>query len=261
LKSAKTRDEYSLEAKIYDKIWGKYGYDSDIKFLDSLFKRHHCKTIIDIGCGTGNHATRLSKHGYQVTGIDISQSMLKIAKTKDKRAKIQFKQGDMKKLSTVIPKTRRFDAAISLGQVSSHLYTDNEAQTFLNGVHSILKTNGLFVLSARNAKKINDEYLDKLRLDHMIINEEKLQLVILAQNSRDHQDPNTMVWRPIYLIKEHGKVDLQIREHKLRWFEFSDLKKLLTENGFETKAVYSETGKEPFDENIHAEMWFIATAN
>jgi len=33
-------DEFSLEAKLYDKIWGKYDYDSDAKFLNALFKEH-----------------------------------------------------------------------------------------------------------------------------------------------------------------------------------------------------------------------------
>jgi len=97
----------------------------------------------------------------------------------------------------------------------------------MKNIHKILKQNGLFVFSARNAKKINEEYLNKLRLDHML-NEEKLQLLMLGHNIRDSQDPNTIVWNPIYLIKENNKVDLQIREHKLRWFEFSTLKKIIT---------------------------------
>jgi len=74
------KDEFSLEAKIYDKIWGKYDYAADVKFLDGLFKEHNCQKIIDIGCETGNHALRLCKMGYDVTGVDISPTMLKMAK-------------------------------------------------------------------------------------------------------------------------------------------------------------------------------------
>jgi 2-polyprenyl-3-methyl-5-hydroxy-6-metoxy-1,4-benzoquinol methylase len=215
--------------------------------------------VVDIGCGTGNHALRLSKLGYQVTGVDLSPTMLKIAKTKDKKAKIRFIQGDMKKLEKVIPKGQRFDAAICLGQVFSHLMTDKDVQTFFSRLHKILKQNGLFVFSARNAKKINEEYLNKLRLDHMV-NEGKLQLLVLAHNTRDSKNPKIIVWNPIYLLKENNKVDLQIREHKLRWFEFSTLKGIVKENGFEIIAVYSGRVKEKFKEDEHTDMLFVTTA-
>lgn len=253
------KDEFSLEAKIYDKIWGKYDYDSDVKFLNGLFRKHGSRSVIDVGCGTGNHAVRLSKLGYEVTGVDVSSSMLKIARRKDRRGKIRFKQGDMKRIRKVFPKTRKFDAAICLGHAFSSLITDRDVQAFFNGLHGILKQNGLFVFCARNAKKIKEEYLNTLRLDH-VVNEEKLQLLILAHNTRDTQDPSVIIWKPIYLISENNKVGLQIREHKLRWFEFSALEKMAVESGFEIEAVYSGPKREKFKEDEHTDMWFVATA-
>ena len=253
------KDEFSLEARFYDKIWGRHDYDADVKFLAYLFRKYRCKSVIDIGCGTGNHALRLSRLGYRVTGVDISSSMLKIAKAKDKGARIRFVQGDMKRLGKAIPKSQRFDAAICLGQVFYHLMTEKHVQTFLKELRKLLKPNGLFVFNARNAKKIDEENLNKLLLDH-IINEEKLQLLVLTYNTRDSQDPNIIIWNPIYLIKDNNKVDLQIREHKLRWFEFSILKKIITENGFEIIATYSGPMKEKFKEDEHADMWFVTTA-
>jgi ubiquinone/menaquinone biosynthesis C-methylase UbiE len=110
------KDEYDLEAKVYDKIWGKYDYDTDVRFLDELFKEHRCRSVVDIGCGTENHSLRLNTLGYEVTDMDINSTMLKRAKSKNRDRKIRFIQGDMKELKTIIPKTRRFDAAISLGK-------------------------------------------------------------------------------------------------------------------------------------------------
>lgn len=253
------KDKFSLEAKLYDKIWGRYDYDADIKFLDGLFKEHGCRSIIDVGCGTGNHALRLSRLGYEVTGVDVSPTMLKIAKEKDKEAKIKFIQGDMKKLEKIVPKGQKFDAAICLGQTFYHLITNRDMQAFLDGLHKILRKNGLFIFNARNGRKIREEYLNKLFLDHMII-EEKLQLLLLAYNTRHPRNRNVIIWRPIYLMKENDKVDLQLREHKLRWFYFSRLKKILTENHFEVTATYSGNMKEEFKEDEHATMWFVTIA-
>jgi SAM-dependent methyltransferase len=185
--------------------------------------------------------------------------MLKIAKAKDREAKIRFAQGDMRRLEKAVSKSERFDAAICLGQVSYHLTTDRDLHAFLNRLHGVLKQNGLFVFSARNAKKINEEYLNNLRLDHMV-NEEKLQLLMLTYNTRDSQNPNIMIWHPICLVKQNNKLDLQIREHRLRWFEFSALRKMITRNGFKILAVYSGPMKEKFREDKHTNMWFVTTA-
>jgi ubiquinone/menaquinone biosynthesis C-methylase UbiE len=258
-KEKSVEDEFSLEAKIYDKIWGQRNYDVEVEFLHELFQKHGCKSIVDVGCGTGNHILRLGRRGYEMTGVDLSPTMLGIAKKKCRSAGSRFVQGDMKKLENAVRRSKRFDAAFSLGHACSHLYTDTEVQLFLKGVHKVLKKNGLFVFNINNAKKINEDYLNRLLLDH-VVNEERLQIIVLAHNTRDLQNPNIVCWKPIYLTKKNGKMDLQIREHRLRWFEFSTLKKLIAENSFEVVAVYSGPAKEEFNENLHKDAWFVTTA-
>jgi ubiquinone/menaquinone biosynthesis C-methylase UbiE len=250
------RDEFSLEARIYDKVWGQADYDSDVKFLDELFKKHRCKRIIDVACGTGNHALKLSKIGYDVTGLDIGSGMIERAKAKDKEAKVKFVLGDMRKLDKFALKDQRFDAAICLGVATCHLTTNLHVRAFLKGLHGLLRKKGLLVFDARNAEKISEDYLNKLTVEHTIT-EDDLQLLLLAYSTRDLRDRNTIVWRPIYLMNENGKVDFQIREHKLRWFQPSTLKKLLTENGFEIIGQYAGPNKDVLEECKRATMWFL----
>jgi hypothetical protein len=61
-------------------------------------------------------------------------------------------------------------------------------------------------------------------------------------------------------MKENDKVDFQIREHKLRWIHFSTLKRMLTKDNFKIVSTYSGNAKEKFDEDKHANMWFVTTA-
>jgi len=250
-------DEYSFEARLYDKVWGRYDYDADVKFLNRVFKKHGSRTVIDIGCGTDNHATRLAKLGYEVTAMDISPAMLRIARNKAKSTGIRIRQGDLKNLAGIFPKDR-FDAAFMLGHVAYHLNTDRDVRTFLKGVRKILKQNGLLVFNARNSTKIDEALLNKLRLAHTETDRET-QIVILEHNLRDPDDRDTIVWRPIFLIKENGRIDFQTREHKLRWFKFKQLKRLLTESGFRLAAAYSGPSGETFNEGLHADMWLVAT--
>ncbi len=252
------KDEYAYEARFYDRIWGKYDYDTDVKFLGKLLKKFGCRKVLDVGCGTGNHAIRLSRLGYDVMGVDVSPAMLKVARSKIKNKRVQFQQGDMKKLGNVVPKNG-FDAAIMLGHVAYHLNSAENAGSFLRELHKVLKKKGLFVFNARNAKQINEQYLNTLRLGHLV-NENELQVAVLEYNTREPNDPHTIIWRPLILVKEGNNVDFQIREHKLHWFEFSKLSKFLTVNGFKIVSTYSGPSEETFDEDTHADMWFVTLA-
>lgn len=56
--------------------------------------------ILDIGCGTGRHALELTRRGYAVVGIDLSESQLKRAKAKaaEQRLPIDFQKHDARNL-------------------------------------------------------------------------------------------------------------------------------------------------------------------
>jgi hypothetical protein len=127
-------------------------------------------------------------------------------------------------------------------------------------VRKILKRNGLFVFNARNARKIDEAYLDNLRLRHLV-NDDEIQIVILEHSVRDPRDPNTIVWRPIFLVKKDDRVDLQIKEHKLHWFQFQELERLLLESDFRLVSTYSGPLGETFNEDLHADMWFVTATS
>jgi len=100
--------------------------------------------------------------------------------------------------------------------------------------------------------------LNRLLLDHTII-EEKLQVIVLAYNTRWVKNRDVIIWRPIYLIKEDERMDMQIREHKLRRFHFSELRRILVEKGFRVMETYSGNTKEAFKEDEHETMLFVVT--
>ncbi|EMY12010.1 methyltransferase domain protein [Leptospira weilii str. Ecochallenge] len=54
--------------------------DSEAKFLDRLFRKHRIMTILDMGCGTGEHVRYFQSLGYRPKGIDSSPRMIDVAK-------------------------------------------------------------------------------------------------------------------------------------------------------------------------------------
>ena len=52
----------------------------DILWLTKRWKKEGVKRILDLGCGTGRHAVYLAKNGFEVYGMDIAKTGIKIAK-------------------------------------------------------------------------------------------------------------------------------------------------------------------------------------
>ena len=79
-----------MECKSFDEKYARYydlfnqgkDYNKECDFLEEIFKKFGDKiqTILDLGCGTGLHALELSKRRYTLTGLDLSEEMIKIAR-------------------------------------------------------------------------------------------------------------------------------------------------------------------------------------
>lgn len=85
----------------YDKESFVQGTIGECDFIEQEIGRDKSLKIIDIGCGTGRHAIELKKRGYNVTGIDLSESQLKRAKEKAKEqgVEIDFQKHDARNLT------------------------------------------------------------------------------------------------------------------------------------------------------------------
>ena len=107
----------------YESIFENYGlkYDQEnftrgtpgeCDFIENEIGFNKSARILDIGCGTGRHSIELARRGYQVTGIDFSDSMLKRAKEKALKLNlnIDFQKHDARDL----PFSAQFDLVIML---------------------------------------------------------------------------------------------------------------------------------------------------
>src|SRR3989344_8551242 len=65
---------------------------SEIPAITNLFHKKEIKKILDIGCGTGEHAIALAKNGFTVLGIENSKLMFDVAKEKWKKLPAQLKK-------------------------------------------------------------------------------------------------------------------------------------------------------------------------
>src|SRR4051812_39412924 len=117
---------FDAYAAYYDLLYRDKDYPGEARYVQSLLRRHGvgAGAIIELGCGTGKHAEQLARLGFSVHGLDLSPSMVAIARKRtpaDLASQLQFDVGDARSARL----NRKFDAAISLFHVASY-QTANE---------------------------------------------------------------------------------------------------------------------------------------
>lgn len=104
-------------------------------------------SILDVGCGTGQHAIELSRRGYEVVGLDLSLAMLARASddAQDEGQHINFVQGDMREITF----EDAFDG-IFCWNTSFGFFEDDKNQHVVWRIHRALKKGGQFLLDVIN---------------------------------------------------------------------------------------------------------------
>lgn len=117
----------------YETAQGKFVDEVQTKLSLPMFPVKQGDHILDAGCGTGNYSVKLAQLGAQVTGIDLSNGMLDIARAKVATFpdQLTFQQMDMSHLDFV---DEAFDAVFSMTAIEfiedlSALYEEFERVT------------------------------------------------------------------------------------------------------------------------------------
>lgn len=135
-------------ADYYDYLYQDKDYlgecDAIVEILRK-YSKYKVFSILDLGCGTGNHAFILHQKGYKVVGVDRSEVMLNNAKKKlsnvTSKKNIRFEKGDIRKWKTA----EKFDAVIMMFAVLGYQLENNDVLKSLSTVRKYLKSNGLFI--------------------------------------------------------------------------------------------------------------------
>jgi len=144
----------------YEALFENYGnkYDNEnfvqgtigeCDFIEKEINFNKSLKIIDIGCGTGRHSIELAKRGYNLTGIDLSESLLERAKEKalELNLQINFQKHDARDL----PFANEFNLAIMLCEGAFPLMeTDERNYEILKNAANSLRSNGTLIFTTLN---------------------------------------------------------------------------------------------------------------
>jgi SAM-dependent methyltransferase len=133
---------YTRSAAFYDVIHAGKAYADEAATVHARIQAHlrsGGNALLDVGCGTGNHAAHLRAH-YRVEGVDLEQQLLDIARERYPDA--TFHQGDM----TAFDLGRPFDAVVCLFSAIGYARTEEGLRRTVANFARHLRPGGVAVV-------------------------------------------------------------------------------------------------------------------
>jgi 2-polyprenyl-3-methyl-5-hydroxy-6-metoxy-1,4-benzoquinol methylase len=144
----------------------------EVEFISRLYPLPVGSRILDVGCGTGRHCIEFARRGYRMTGLDLSEGMLEVARRNAESAGVQvdWVLAD----ATDFHFEDAFDGAIclcegGLGLIEKGEDAEKHDGSILRNIAASLKTNAPFVMTTLNGysiiRQMKDEHTAEGRFD------------------------------------------------------------------------------------------------
>ncbi len=243
-------DEYG---KYYDLLYKDKDYKAETEYIINLINKYSINekntnkskdgdrpkiSILELGCGTGKHAHELNIRGFDVFGIDFSESML----VKAKQLGIKCDLGDVRTYRV----ERKFDTVISLFHILSYQIKDEDINQFFQTAYGHLPEKGLLIFDTWYKPAVLFQKPEK-RIKEL----ENDEIIVKRYCSPDINLENSIV-AVNYIIEitnKETKEKKTIEEtHLMRYFSQEEIKTFARNNGFKIlRAEEWLSSKEPSD--------------
>jgi len=135
---------FDRSAHLYDLIYGQFkDYPAEAAAVAALLREEapHARTILDVACGTGEHARLLTeRHGYEVDGLDLEPAFVEIAARKLPAGRVV--RADMAEFEL----DRRYDVILCLFSAIGYLPSPERTTAALRRFRAHLAPGGLMVV-------------------------------------------------------------------------------------------------------------------
>lgn len=219
---------YNNLADVYEMMYRSFiNYDEEYIFYSTKLKKYNCRSVAELGCGTGNLAEKLIADGFDYTGLDLSKSMLAIAAKKFPSGK--FKEADMRNFD--LPEKQ--DGCFFAGRTSAYLTGDGDMEEALTAIHKNLAQNGIVCFDCIDAAK----FIPLIKKGKQVVH------TTTYEGRRFHRvsywtalpnSPGAFNWESVYFeIDEQGrKKEIGNDVSLLRAFTKKEIENALNKSGF-----------------------------
>ena len=218
----KVFDAYGL---YYDLLYEDKEYQLETEYIHDVLKENNCtgNNILEFGSGTGIHGQMLADKGFKVEGVELSEKMVKKAKTSDN---FSCFQGDIREVRT----EKKYDAVISLFHVINYQTTNKDLTDVFVSANKHLQKDGLFIFDSWYTPAVISQ-IPEVRIKRM--SNKDLNVIRIAEPTIRHNENIVDVkFTIIASDKNIDKHKMFEETHSMRHYSIPEISFHAEKNGF-----------------------------
>jgi SAM-dependent methyltransferase len=224
-------------ANYYNLLYKDKNYREEVDYINRLINKHNpgARTLIDLGCGTGNHAFEFERSGLHTTGVDLSAQMIAVAnKNKaEKGSEAVFYEGDIRSYRS----GSRYDCVVSLFHVMSYQTTNADLSKAFDTAKQLMENDGIFIFDCWYGPGVHTD----LPASRTKIFEDELLKVTRKSSSLIDFNRSTVDVKFNVTIENKITKEKNILEelHPMRFIFRNEIEFLAENNGMKIEALYN----------------------
>ena len=246
-----TEEIYTDFARVYDELMDNTPYEEWGNRLDELIRKYGVSAperdaenlldseknlVVDLGCGTGTLAELLYEKGYDMIGVDASESMLNIAMDKkaESGSEILYLQQDMRELELYSTVGTVYSVCDSL----NYILEEEELKTVFSLVNNYLFPGGIFIFD------FNTDYKYREVIGNTTIAENREDCSFIWENYYDPEEEINEYDLTIFVQEEEDLFRRFTETHFQRGYTVEQMLRLVEEAGMKVVEVKdADTGE------------------
>lgn len=223
-------NNFEAYSAYYDLLYQDKPYEAEAEYVYKKLQQAfgpNLKSVLELGCGTGKHATLLAQRSLHITGVDLSETMVMQAQARiNENGNLNFVKGDVRNLNL----QQQHDAVISLFHVASYQTKNSDILGFMKTAFRHLVPGGVFLFDfwygpavftqqpVVRVKRMQSERYSVTRIAEPVHHAEQCRIDVNFEILVEDKSTNTMK---------------RITEtHPMRYFFLPELRLLLEKTGF-----------------------------
>ncbi|SIQ25160.1 class I SAM-dependent DNA methyltransferase [Peribacillus simplex] len=231
---------YERFAYVYDELMKDAPYEKWLMILTAKLEQYGIggRKVLDLACGTGEMTVELAQHGFEVTGVDLSDEMLLVANEKAVKLglSIPLFQQNMAELEGL----GQFDCVTIFCDSLNYLRDEEDIVKTFSRVHEHLKDGGLFLFDVHSIYKMEEIFRDNT----FAVNGEEVSYI---WDCFPGEEPYSVEHDLSFFVRddESGLYDRFDELHYQRTYPVEQYKKWLEQAGFTVSEILADLEDAP----------------
>ena len=222
---------YNRFAYLYDELINDVDYEKWVDYYFKIFERYaiNPKLGLDLGCGTGSMTTALARRSIEMTGVDLSEDMLMVAREKSEGMDILYLNQDMCEFELY----GTVDFIISSLDCINYITDKRDLLKVMKLANNYLNPGGLFIFDINTRHKLKNVIGNNT---FILENED---VFCSWQNEYDKKRRICQFYLTFFCRDKDGYKRFD-EEHSERAYDIEEIKSIIESSGMRLLKVYDE---------------------